>query len=378
MKKITSLVLGAAMLLMSSFSAMAQNATNGQSVMVKVIAPTSINVVENRAFAYNTTTASSFFVNQATGTVTATCVGEGSAINNTYPQGGPCNPINRPAVSAQPAPPAPNAAKLAEVVESSKCTFWSGGDLNATSTYSQTSPTTISVSKPKKAGNSTTPAVGMWSYSYDYEVKANPLGVSSVGERTAWDEIPSNASAGSVDVELSGIIAAQDTLAKAKAPLGHWLFKTSHRLVSGFDEFGLPVAQVSDLQATLIGPDGNAVGDPTPLTYTLHQNEDFTFSNVVASTNLPNAVLGKVSDIHNGVAKTTSGKGDDFAGNNADLGDFVELTPFTYTLSQSGNYSVQITGTVKSITLAGATVSTPFSVSLSINYSTADGSCSMQ
>lgn len=181
-------VMAMAMFLAAPVKAQSQTA---QSVMVDIQGATDFVVVGEQTWAYNTTTARTYFTNTLASGPEITCTGGGTGGIN-------CAAGNQPAT---PSAPAPDASKLTSVVAQNKCTFWDGGTLDVQAGQgSYTQSVTINGSNGR----------GNWKYVWTYNVAVGAT--NPVSAQTAWELV--SETGGLVDVCVNITIAGESVNVK--------------------------------------------------------------------------------------------------------------------------------------------------------------------
>lgn len=315
---------------------LAQQVTNAQSVMVNLELNGSFVLVRDEVWTFVPDEAVAFYSNEHNGTVVHSCSGAG---------------CGSPAPATPPAPD-PLDSETTAAAQADKCIFFAGGLLPELRTYERD----VRI----RSGSGGTTRNDRWRYVYEITPDTgNEAG--RVNSRTAWELQSESVEPGMA--ELSGWIASQSVQARSRANPGNpFTLKYSHTIT---DKQG--GSRVTDLMAVLTTPSGDV--EITQLDSVLETNVDFLYSRTLGFSNGPTELLiddFKVSEIHNGVAESgtpvTNGQGraDDFAGNDATLGERVHIEPVVFDLSKAGTYGLAVSGTVKGV--SGQTTDQEFSV----------------
>jgi hypothetical protein len=359
--RVSMILAGVAALLFLVIGGTASAATaTAQSAMFDNEASGNFVITGDSVYSYNKDTAATYFTNAWNGVVpTPTCTGGGSGGVN-------CSSGNQPAT---PSAPDPDANKLNGHIGCNSCNFWDGSALSlscAVGTTPYTQDVTLSGLNTK----------GNWKYTFTYNI-----GFSAAGDAynsapvalTAWDLQSSSTT--NADVTVEGFFAGQSTQLKNTGS-GGWSFKASHTMLDS-----LGASRLVGATATITDADANVICTLPIVTHVV-SGEDFTYLgnagrngtliNLFDNGITPN---GTVNDIQNGVSTALNGRKDDFAGNNGTGGDQAVIdsdSTGTCSISAAGNYTLNVTGTLKGV--SGAS-SLPVSVSSSICISA--GTCSV-
>ena len=315
---------GVALLLLLTSGPSAFAATTAQSVMFNSTLPTEFVIEQSETWAFDSQAARTYYINEWNGNdPTVTCTGGGQDGCQTRP--------------STPPAPAPDRSKVPPIANGEKCTFFNGGTLTGTDTYTQTVPVNVS-SGPSK---------GSWKFTYTYNIAPDP-NKNPVAPRTAWNLIHSSG-ASTVPVEVNGKIAGQSVVQNDAKGKRTWNRKYSFTLLNPDGS-----SRITDLKITVSGTDTN--GNPVDLEafpgHTVDTNPgDFEYTGN-AGTNGVTALLvpgpAMVSDILQGNVTATDGGKDDFSQNDVVVG-YVHLAtkdPVTFDLGP-GTYTVTISGKVK-------------------------------
>jgi len=233
------------------------------------------------------------------------------------------------------------------VANGEKCTFFNGGTLTGTDTYTKT--VTVVVNSGPQAGR------GTWKFTYTYNIAPDPSkdqdtsqpGVQ-VAPRTAWNLIDSSG-ASTVSVEVNGTIAGQSVVQNDAKGKRTWNRKYSFTLLNPDGS-----SRITDLKVTVSGTDSN--GNPVSLEaypgHTVDTNPgDFEYTGNAGTNGNTNLLVpgpAMVSDILKGNVTATDGGKDDFIQNDVVVGyvHLATMEPVTFDLGP-GTYTVTISGKVK-------------------------------
>ena len=347
-------------LLLSPSIASAQTKT-AQSAMFDNQAAGNFVIVGSESWAFDADVAATYFMGSLVSGPVATCTG---ASSNT---GRGCNSVYQPAAPSSPDPsPVPNS-NVNGTVNPQNCTFWDGGQLQVNAPHA-----TYTKSVNNVPGlTPTTGNAGNWKFewTYSYSVVGNGL----VAAKTAWILQSSNTNGASVSV--TGFFAGQSVQSKTNGT-GGWSFKASHTMLDS-----LGASRLVGATATITDSDANTVCT-LALSTGILSNQDFTYLGN-AGRNGTTAQLfddgvntnGTVNEIQGGVSTSLNGKKDDFAGNNGTGGDQAVIngsTPSSCLISDAGDYTLNVTGTLKGVS---GSSSLPVGVSSSVCISA--GTCSV-
>ena len=330
-----------------------------QSAMFSTQASGNYVITGNEVWNYNKVTAATYFNNVWDGNPpTGPVVSCSNAPSNT---GRGCNPAYQPAQPATTAPD-PNPNKLTPHVANNSCNFWAGTALTLipgpNTTYTQDDTVTVSGLTPSSG------QAGAWKFTWTYTYNITfSQGAGPFPPQTAWDLQSSDTT--KAEVTVTGFFAGESTQKKsAPSPGNPWTFKTSFTMTDdlGGSRLVNPVAHILDSNASEICT--LAINTTVPPFAT----DNYFYAKNAGSNGNSNQLVdnGTVLDIENGSVCSPGNNCDNFAGNNTTLGEKADITstnPSSCSISQAGNYTLQVTGTLKGV--SGAS-SLPVSVSSSL------------
>jgi hypothetical protein len=367
--------LGLSVMMTAQIAFAGGNLTNStaQSVMFDTTTNGTFLMTDTQVYEYDRGRATAYFTNAWDGVVPVGQV-QGQAHGTTAP--------------TAPTAPDPIPSFLQGSVNSNSCVFWTGGQLDEKGhvTYSQ-GVTINDVPYSYCSKYSNTPpyqctklvtGYDTYKFTYNYNVTANGDGsVPGVMHMTDPDLYPwkltGSTPGGPITVTLSGNIAAETTVKKSKGN-DPWTFKTAFNLPNAIDPLTGQYIGLQNIIATLTDSTGAQLAQQT-LSNTVQKGVDFYYYQN-AGYNGPMAQLvdkAWVSAIETGGAVANDGMTrDDFAGNNASLGDLAALTPTDFTINAPGDYTLTITGSLQGV--AGA-LPLNFSVTQSVIYEAAENAC---
>lgn len=346
--KLLLIFVSAAIAMFLSAPARAASTQTAQSVMIDIAGPLDFIVVGTETWAYNKTTAETYFTNTLASGPVITCTGGGLGGVN-------CAAGNQPPT---PSAPDPNPIKLNPVIGQNKCTFWNGGTLVVSApqaSYTQS----VTVNGVNGKGN--------WKFGWTYNIAVGAT--NPVDAHTAWDLVSSTG--GPVSVFINATIAGQSVVHKIVSKTS-WSRKYSFTLldsvtftsritdltvaVTGTDSNGNPVSMVQYPGHTI---DTNPAGycDLTSTNfYTGNAGENGQVSLLVARpsttgcSNTGAPTSARFIDILQDLAQACDGGSDNFLNNDSCTGTvhigIVDQTEFDLL---AGSYTVTISGTIKGV-----------------------------
>jgi hypothetical protein len=325
--------------------AAATTVSNAQSIKVDAVVTGQFVIVGSEVWAYNNATAGTWFSNAVASGPTINCTGGGQGGVN-------CLPANQPPT---PAALAADAQKLVPIVNSNSCNFWFGtavGIQAPLDTYQQS----VTLNGLNTKGN--------WTYTWTYNIAI--VGQNPPVARSAWDLQSSELNYPSPTV--SGSIYGLSTQSRSGGN-GNWSLKASFSMA---DPSVVGGTRVSNLVAKLTAPDASFT--TTPLATTLGTPVDVTYTPNAGTFGTASQLFqdAPASQIVKGFALSNGGALDDFKGNDSDLAEPANITSTGLgQLTQTGAYTLSLTGSVKSNSVTNFSQS--FSTSQTIQVSA--GSC---
>lgn len=251
---------------------------------------------------------------------------------NAWDQNPPVVTVGTGATQTSPGAPAPLANKLMQHAQSQRCTFFFGGTLSSSDSYTQEVNGTRG-----------------WKWVYTYRIDPVPPG--TVQAHTAWS---SETSGGTVNIPVGGFVASESFLKQANN-------RTKYSFTLN-DSLG--ASRVSDVSATLQKFDGaNWAAVASPLAYAgplpiTAATADFVYLGNGGAFGNAN-VFTYLHTTPPGSSVNTILTSDGFQNNDSDLaGGNVHKAPyggtpadvFTLVMGDDGAYRLSVTGTAKNNT----------------------------